>query len=160
TLGVNDRIQFAVNGNITLVSDLPAVTKKLTIEGPGADTLTIDGDFQYRALNVTGTGNADVSGLQFAFCHSGDSGGVARNDGKLSLYHVIVHEGNTEKHGGIVENNGTLIIDECDFNSSYASKFGGAIDNNSFATITNSTISNSSAENAGGAIWSNGTLTL
>src|SRR5436305_9636440 len=51
-----DTITFGVTGTINLVSPLPAINDPVTINGPGADKLTISGGQTYRIFNVTTTG--------------------------------------------------------------------------------------------------------
>lgn len=159
-VGTNDRIQFSVGGDINLTADLPTLTKQLTIEGPGAGQLTIDGGLQYRPFNVSAAGDVTVSGLRAFRGHNAGSGGAALNNGKLTLSRVEFEGNTSDTHGGAVENNGTLVIDRSYFHDNTAAKVGGAVDNNATATITNSTLSNNTAGNNGGAVWSSGTLTL
>jgi predicted outer membrane repeat protein len=160
TIGSNDRIQFSTGAIINLSADLPTLTKKLTIEGPEAGDLVINGGSQYRPFNVGATGDVTVSGLRVFHGHNADSGGGALNAGKLTFSRVEFDSNTADKHGAAIENNGTLVVNESYFHDNVASKVGGAIDNNATATITNSTFSNNTAGNNGGAIWSDGTLTI
>lgn len=160
TVGSNDTVNFAVVGNIALAADLPALTKKLTISGPGAGQLVIDGGSQYRPLQIGANGDVTVTGLRITHAHNADSGGAALNNGKLTLSQVEFEANTSGKHGGAIENNGTLTVNECYFHNNTAAKVGGAIDNNATAVVTNSTLSNNTAGNTGGAVWSDAALTL
>lgn len=160
TVGTNDRINFSVTGTINLASDLPALTKKLTIEGPAASQLTINGSLVFRPINVSAAGDVTVSGLRLYHGTNIDSGGAAINAGKLTFSRVEFDSNTAGKHGAAIENNGTLVVDECYFHDNNALKVGGAIDNNATATITDSTFSKNTSGNTGGAIWSDGTLNL
>ena len=62
---IYDKITFEVQGTITLTSNLPAITQNLTIEGPGAANLTIDGGDLYSGL-VLQSKNMTIGGLTFS----------------------------------------------------------------------------------------------
>lgn len=47
-----DAITFSVTGTITLTADLPNITESLSIDGPGASSLILDGGHTYRAFKV------------------------------------------------------------------------------------------------------------
>ena len=81
TVTLNDRINFSVTGSISLAADLPTVKGKLTIEGPGADKLIINGVNQYRIFNVGANGDPTVAGLRLFQGHDDDSGGAISNSG-------------------------------------------------------------------------------
>ena len=160
TIGVNDQVEFGTVGTIVLSGNLPTVNKKLTIAGPGAGSLVIDGNALYRPFTVGAAGDLSVTGLGVTRGHSATEGGAVLNGGKATFTQVRFEANSSDKHGGVVENNGTLTVDRCQFQGNAAAKVGGAIDNNATATITNSTIADNTAGNNGGAIWSDGTLTL
>lgn len=76
-----DMILFSAFGTITLGSDLPAITENLTISGPGAATLTISGQNQWRGFFADGV-TLRVSGLTISNCHSqGGNGGASGGSG-------------------------------------------------------------------------------
>ena len=60
-----DTINFAVTGTITLTRHLPALLNTVTVTGPGADLLTIDGAGLYNVFNAQGT-TVIISGLTIA----------------------------------------------------------------------------------------------
>src|SRR6185436_6802116 len=88
TVGSTDLITFFVIGTINLGSDLPTINKKLTIEAPGADKLTIDGVLSNRPVSVGAAGDLTLSGIRVYRGHDIDSGGGAINNGKLTLDNV------------------------------------------------------------------------
>ncbi|MCA9189723.1 MAG: hypothetical protein KDA99_29070 [Planctomycetales bacterium] len=131
-----DTITFApgLNGTIHLNgSAQPALQSDLTITGPGANVLTLNGGAESSILTAVGT-SIQVSGL-------GLSNGNAIIGGALT-----------------VETGAVVTIDASDFNSNTATGNGttngdgGAILNRGTLTIRNSTLRNNSAVN-GGAIF-------
>src|SRR5947208_14793728 len=58
-----DTITFAVTGTITLTSGGLPITKNLTISGPGADQLSIDGNQALLVLGIFPDKTAVISGL-------------------------------------------------------------------------------------------------
>jgi len=160
TIGTNDTIQFSTSGTILLGSDLPMMSKKLTIEGPGASSLTVDGNSQHVPFTVSASGDVTISKLTENAGFSATVGGGLLNNGKLTVSQVEFRNNNCGTYGGAVENNGTLTVDQCFFDGNSAQGVGGGLDNNATATVTNSTFQNNSAGNNGGAVWSDGTLVL
>ena len=131
-----DGTVFFFGGSITLGSDLPAITSTLTIAGPGATLVTVNGAGSYRPFTVNGGGNLTLNGLTI-------SGGYANNS-----------------TGGAVNNNGTLTVTNSVItNNSSAgfSSYGGGISNNGTLTVSSSTFSgNIAQDNPGGALASSG----
>ncbi len=134
-----DTIDFSVTGTIALGSELPGITSAVTIDGPGAASLTVSGGRVTRVLRVTPNGTLDLRGVTIA--NGVDSPGA---DG-----------------GGIVNNFGTLTISNSIFSNNSSSVFGGGVANNEgVVTVINSTFSRNTAVSHGGAIFNslNGTL--
>ena len=80
-----DTINFAVTGTITLVSGGLPINKNITISGPGADQLSIDGN---QAITVFGVfyGNvAVISGLTARNAQSG-----ILNNGTLAVTNCVL----------------------------------------------------------------------
>jgi hypothetical protein len=130
-----DTINFdsALNGQtITLTSGELLVNKSISINGPGADNLTVDGNHASRVFHTSRWVTATISGLTIA---NGDAG--------------VDHGG-----GGIQNDHATLLVDNCTVSGNHAA-WGGGVHNdgsNSSAslTVSNSTISGNSAGSAGG----------
>src|SRR5262245_37320435 len=61
-----DSIQFAVKGTINLTRALPELTRSISIEGPGADLLTVrrDTGFFYLIFTVSSSATVGLSGLR------------------------------------------------------------------------------------------------
>ena len=87
-------IVFAVSGTIALGSELPDLTANVTIEGPGASNLTVEGATGTRVLTIDGV-TASISGLTIA-------GGTAPGGGGGA-------------GGGFLNENGTLTVTGCTF---------------------------------------------
>lgn len=158
-------ITFGRTGTITLAQGHLAILKALTISGPGADLLAVDGNHQSREFLVVNA-DARISGLTmrngYECCVGANSfgGGILNFGGTLTLTDVTISGNNSEglQGGGIYNSNGVLIITGSTI-SGNAAGLGGGIENNGTARITNSTISGDSAGVWGG-IGSPGPLTL
>lgn len=162
---------------------LPVIQNNLTIQGPGAGTLTVQrpaANPQTFGIFVINTGfTAAISGLTIT---GGDNtmadGGAIENLGTLTLTNSVitgnsVTSSTTYGYGGGVDNQGTLTVDGCAFsNNSASSTFkagpigaGGAIGcryqagQNPQFRITNSTFSNNTAT-FGGAVQIFGTAQI
>jgi CSLREA domain-containing protein len=158
-------ITFSVTGTITLAHGQLDISKNLTISGPGADQLAVDGNKngrEFRVFEVT----ANMSGLTIENGHVCcdeavfDGGGIF-NLGTLTLTNVTISGNETEVEvGGGIFNAGVLTIFGSTISGNAAGAGGGiANDEIGTATIINSTISGDSASEAGG-IENTGSLTL
>jgi hypothetical protein len=150
-----------VSGTILLTSGQLQISHNVTINGPGANHLAVDGNGQSRVFYKLGW-NSTVSGLTIRNGHvTNDFGGGILNDtGALTLSNCIV-SGNSAHYGGGISNYNfgdasfatlTLTNSTVSGNSAYSgggifnSMFGGG----AFVTISNSTISGNSADFGGG----------
>src|SRR5262245_5668682 len=115
-----DSIQFAVQGTINLTRALPDLTRSISIEGPGANLLTVRRDTggDYRILTVAGGATVSVAGLtatngRVSSIGGTISGGGIYNSGTLTINGSIISGngafGATGRGGGIV-NTGMLVI--------------------------------------------------
>ena len=101
-----DRITFAVSGTITLTSGGLVVTKNITISGPGANQLSIDGNPGTVVFSVdTSATIATISGLTI---RNGVHGIVTF--GTLTVSNCVV-SGNSAV--GIASAGGTLTVSNC-----------------------------------------------
>ena len=139
-----DTIDFAdsVRGTIaTDVGRLTDLTGTITINGPGANALTLTKlpTYNNRLFRLSADANASISGLTL-------TGGVASVDAA---------------DGGAINNpkGGTLAIANCVFTNNSA-RIGGAISNSGTLTITGSTLSGNTVRTFGGAIYNTGTATI
>jgi len=138
-----DTIDFAselAGGTITLTSGELSITDDLTIEGLGADQLTISGNDESRIFQVDDTDdratiNVQISGLSLDDGHAYDGGGIYNRE--------------------------ILTIEDCTLYSNSAfGRVGGGIYNSitGTLTVTNSTLDDNSASLYGGGIYNDGTL--
>jgi hypothetical protein len=117
-----DRITFAVSGAITLTSGGLLVTKNVTISGPGANRLSIDGNQATLVFGVFPQRTVSISGLSI-----------------------------TNGQNGIWNQQGTLTVSNCVLSgNSFAGLYNNAGEGSSGAsmTVANSIISNNSGTGA------------
>src|SRR6266508_1343558 len=164
-----------VTSPINLTSAELLINKNLTIQGPGANVLTVmrpptDATPQFRIFNIQ-SGTVNISGLTItngftadgATGSNGGAGGGISNSGTLMLTGVAVSGNQTGKGG-----------DSSVGPTGGRGGIGGGIYNGGTLTITNSTISGNQTGNggnasgiagngnggAGGGIDNDGTLTI
>ena len=141
----------------------------MTISGPGANNLAVDGNAQSIVFYVNPGKTVTVSGLtvENGYSDAQNSGGGIFNDtATLTLSNCII-SGNS---GSGIGNEGfrgsaTLMVTNRIVSGNTATFNGGGIGNSAdegggLLTITNSTISGNSATVNGGGIFSLGALTV
>jgi len=154
-----DAINFSVTGTIQLGSVLPDLSTDITINGPGANVLTVrrntGGD--YRIFTINNGVTAAFSGLTIANGNlpAGDrGGGIFNRGGTVTITNGTITGNSADGGGGISNQNaGTLTITNSTLsgNSSGIDGGGGGIFNSgSTVTITNSTLSGNSSVNSNG----------
>lgn len=142
-----DTIDFGVAGTISLSTGELLVDKSITISGPGAARLAVDGNLASRVFHVS-------SGVTAAIARLTITNGTGWAD-DLS---------NTG--GGVYNDHATLTLDSCTVSGSYAGYGGGGVHNSSGTlTVTNTTLSGNWAAapgsvGSGGAIFNDGDATL
>jgi len=172
-----DTIVFApsLDGQtITLSGSELDITKSVTIRGPGAGLLTINGGADpannlnptwFRVFAVEKNANVTLSGLTIT-----GGGGTAYGD---PYYFPRPYDND----GGGILNLGTLTVSACTVSGNYVNpvdgnSFGGGIYNAGTLTVSNSTVANNSVgpdpasdvwgspTGDGGGIYNAGTLTI
>jgi len=142
---------------ITLTSGQLAITKSVTIIGPGARQLTISGNNANRVLGIGSGVTASISSLTMTAGNDA-GGGIVNNDGNLTLSSCAVTAGNSSASGGGVVNTNSLTIADSAITNNTAASDGGGVWNQGALTIRNSTISNNTTTTGdGGGVWSNST---
>lgn len=160
-------------GDITFSLPLPAtiyltsaeltIDKPLSIHGPGANLLTVNGNHARRIFNVSGVG-VFIDGLAIrAGATHGDGGGIY-STGMLTLSHSAVL-GNltpdTDARGGGIFNSGTLTVTNSTFSGNTASLGdGGGIYSTGSVNVSASTFADNVAGFAGGLCNNGGLLTI
>jgi predicted outer membrane repeat protein len=179
TLGSNDTIQFNLPSGpqtITLTGGALSLTKNVTINGPGASNLTINGNNQDRDFLIGQIWSenlnlkASLSGLTISGGNNVYGAGLL-NFGTLTVNNcVISNNAAGTSGGGGIYNVGSLTMSNSSLtgNSCGANTDGGGIYNLSSgtATLTNCTLSNNSAGGTGssgsqgGGAFNSGTMNL
>jgi hypothetical protein len=154
---------------ITLAGEL-AIDKNLTIQGPGANALTISGNHAVRVFNIGSVNpvvKVTLSGLTIAEGRgNGEGGGIFDNSlGTLTVSDCTI-SGNSasDGYGGGILNvyNGQVTIENSTISGNISSvgcginNFGGGL-----MTVKNSIIANNTALGSiGGGIYNDGTLAV
>ena len=152
---------------ITLTSgqlELTNTAVPVTIDGPGAASLAIDGDHNDRVFLIDPNVTASISGLTIrdglaAGSYSGlfPSGGGVLNEGTATLTDVTLSGNDGGDHGGGLENTGNVTLTGCTVSGNQAVSGGGLENLFGVMTLTGTTISGDDAEgptlfNIGGAV--------
>jgi HYR domain len=168
-------ITFGVTGTITLTSGALVIAKNLTIQGPGADQLTVQrstaaGTLAFRIFDVSGGKvTASISGLTISNGKDNTfgGGGVSNRDSTLTLSGCTISGNSADFAGGGVTNangDGTVMIVNCTVSSNSVTSiagFGGGLQNTGTMMITNSAVSgNSVPHGTGGGIENDNQMTL
>ena len=101
-----DTITFAVSGTITLTSGGLPVTKNLTISGPGADQLSIDGNQALLVFGIFPDKTAAISGLTV---RNGQIG-IWNEQATASINNCVISGHSVE---GLLNHAGTLAVSNC-----------------------------------------------
>ena len=177
----NTTVTFApsVTGTITLTSGaLPNVTQNLTLTGPGAGVLAVDGNQASRVFAIM-AGRVAISGLTIQNGHPpasnadpfiGEGGGVYNGDGNgydngtVTLTGCTLAGNTAGSDGGGIFNAGTLTLNGCTLsgNTEAGGFGGGGIRNDGALTLTGCTLSGNSVHsgNGGGGIFNDRSLTM
>lgn len=172
----------ALSGEIIFLASELLIDKPLTIEGPGAANLTIDGEESTRLVYIAGV-NVSISGLTFENGRPGTPGksqakGVSfpdggaiyieqtavpakdvRGDNATVIVENCVFTANSGGNGGAIFNGADLFVDSCTFSNNFGTDSGGAvagIGSLSNTSITNSTFSENGADGHGGGVYIGG----
>ncbi len=125
-------INITATGTITLQSALPTISQDLTINGPGASSLMIDGAGSYQVFNIA-SGTVSISGLTISN-GSAEVGGGIYNSGSLTLTNCTISGNSVSAYigngGGILNYGGTLTVTNCTIfgnsvSGEYAASGGG-----------------------------------
>ena len=150
TVDSQEIISFAagLHGTIDLTQALPNLVNNISINGPGASSLIVNGNDANFSVFTVNSGETNISGVTIT-----GGGGSSFEETTVFVW------------GGGITNNGTLIVNGCIFTSNSANSVtgGGAILNSGLLTVTNSTFYDDSANingGMGGAICTSGPLTI
>ena len=155
-----------MSGAILLTSGELFVDKSVTINGPGAANLAVDGNHSDRVFQVANPVTVTISGLTITngSVVSSDVGGGIYNDGStLTVSDCAIVANFASFGGGIYNGHSTLTVNNCTLSGNSAGVGGGiynAGSNSGSATLTinNSTLSGNSGGIGGGGIYNDGTF--
>ncbi len=153
-----DTILFspALSGTLTLTDGaLPTISAAMTIQGPGANVLTIDAHGQSRILELSASANLTLSGLTLANGSAYTGGGIFNSrGGTLTLVGCTVSGCKaTGASGGGIVNYGTLTLTDSTLSGNSASLDAGALYNVvGTLSLTNCTVSGNTAQ-TGAALY-------
>jgi hypothetical protein len=158
----NGTIFFApeLQGTITLNSQL-LIDKNLTIDGPGANLLSLSGNNASRVLQINNGATVTLEGLTIANGFGDNlTGGGIENNGTLTISNSRITN-NRANYGAGINNTGSLTILNSTIDNNTAIYRGGGI-NADMGTVNiyNSTISGNRAGEGGGIFQTSGTLIL
>ena len=154
---------------INLTGALPDLSTDMTINGPGANVLTVKRNTapNYRIFTIT-SGNVTIDAVTISNGNSAglpsDAGGGILNlsSGTVNITNSTI-SGNSGigGGGGILQNTGTLNITNSTISGNSGVSGGGIFLNGGLTNITNSTISGNFATGDGGGLRNSfGTLTI
>ncbi len=159
SIPVSDPNCVAGSCTINLMQALPPLSTNMSINGPGADKLTVrrlsTGD-NYSIFTVTATGTVTLSNLTISngVAQGGARGGGIRkaNAGTVNVTNCVIKDNVSQASGGgVAIGVGTLNLTNSTVNDNEADFIGGGIVVGSgTANITNSTIHNNLADHGGG----------
>jgi len=151
--GSGDTVTFALSPPCTTINLTGTLNigVNLTIAGPGADALTVNGNGSQSVFSVGSV--ATISGLSIENGGGGVGGGIY-NTGVLTVANSTVSNNTSSSDGGGIYNTGTLAVDNSTVADNTSSYSGGGIES-AFATLTvsNSTLSGNTASQFGGGIY-------
>jgi predicted outer membrane repeat protein len=148
------------------------ITSSMTIDGPGAEMLTINAGGSSCVFVAESGATVGLLGMTVSNGSSPDGGAVYIKSGATIAIYQMAFSSNvsnsSNKGGGAISNYGSLTVSQSVFNGNTANgdsgsgACGGAIADYHLASasVDTSTFSNNSAAGCGGAIYNDGTLTV
>ncbi|AFY47882.1 FG-GAP repeat protein [Nostoc sp. PCC 7524] len=145
--------QSLTGGTISLTLGTLNLNRNITIQGLGANNLTVDGNNTFSIFSINNNANTNISGLTLV---NADNTAIV-NNGTLILSDSIVRNSRGRFAGGI-ENQGNLTVINSKINNNIEEEGegGGGIFNQGNTTLIDTTISN----NSSGGILNNSSFIL
>jgi parallel beta-helix repeat protein len=134
----------------------------VTIQGPWANLLTVNGGGKSRVFDVEG-GSAAISGLTVSGGQAGSGGGLYNDGGSLTLTDCTVTDNSAQYGGGVANvNSGTTTLTDCTVSGNSVSITGGGlVCSSGTLALSDTTVSRNSAQAGGGlANLTTGTTTV
>src|SRR5436309_3135714 len=153
----NDTIDFSVSGTITLTTGHLEVRKNLTISGPGAANLAVNGNGSSRVFFINSifvskivsiSGLTITNGSASGFYPGLYGGGIYNYHATLTLSNCTVSGNSATYDGGGIYNAGqggsaALTVNNCTLSANSTAAWGGGIFNDALAGSATVTIANS-----------------
>jgi hypothetical protein len=153
---------FDTPRTITLIGGPLALTDTatITIDGPGANLLTVSGNNASRVFDIS-AGSAALSGLTISGGNADKGGGLLNSGGTLTLTNCTISgDAATVQGGGIATRfGGTTTLYDCLVSSDTAPAGGGVFNSQSTLSLVNATLIGNSATTQGGALYNSGGAT-
>ena len=161
-------IYFTVAGTINLTAALPDIATDMTVDGPGANVLTVrrNSSGNFRIFTVTAGVRANINGLTITNGEPtpGTGGGGVSNSGTLGMNAVTVSNNSAVAGAGILNSGpGVLNLTNSTLSGNAAGSGGGGgiLNSGGRANVVNSTISGNAGGFGGGGIFNfAGTLSV
>jgi CSLREA domain-containing protein len=162
-------INFASNlsGTITLNLGQLSINKSLTIEGSGANVLTVSGNNQSRVFSIANAATVEINGLTIANGYLGfDAGAGIYNAGNLTIFNSMIRNNRAGGGSAIANTQGAKLnlYNSTVYNNistsggiGYFLNSGAAITNLGTMTMQNTTVSHNQALVS---VFNNGALTI
>ena len=160
------QFQSGLTGSIVLTSGQIPVTNSVTIPGPGAATLSVDGNNASGILFITGPSATDVSVSDLTLTHgkNNNAGGAIGSSGNystnLSINNAVLSGNTAVGRGGAIYNYGSLTIQNSTVSKNNSGDEGGGIYSSGPTNVQNTVVSGNNATDSGGGIDAHGSLTL
>ncbi|WP_341530276.1 choice-of-anchor Q domain-containing protein [Nostoc sp. UHCC 0302] len=145
---------------ITLSGSSLQITDDLSIQGTGADLLTINGDHTSSVFEVSNGLSVEIAGLTVTNGYSSNLSGGIVNNGTLTLLNSAINN-NFGYFGSGIYNSGSLTLLDSSINENLGYK-GSGVYNSGTLTVQDSTVSKNYTQSDGsaGGIYNSGTLTV
>jgi len=158
-IGFDVEGQFAEPRVVTLTASL-TVAKDLTIEGPGRDSLTLDGGGDVRVFNVVSSSALTIQDMAFQDGFTSDSGGAVNVEGggTLRATRCAMVDGQASEGGAIACDDCTVEISDCTFLGNSAADGGAIVMREGTLTVDGSTFGGTESDEPNTALQSGGAI--
>lgn len=123
----------------------------ITINGPGANLLTISGNNQTQVIYINSDQNITINALTIANGFNNEGGGIQAGAANLTINDSVIKNNSATFEGGGIYG-GNLILNRTTVSGNFSGTEGGGIWGNRIS-ITDSTVSNNTANSRGGGFY-------
>ncbi|MBX7105147.1 MAG: hypothetical protein K1X57_13785, partial [Gemmataceae bacterium] len=148
----NSANTITLSGSQLTIND---TTDALTIQGPGANRLSINADQKSRVFGVAVGTVVTLNGLTITGGNSGAGGGII-NSGTLTINDSAITGNTSSSFGGGIESYGALTVNRSTISNNVAGTNGGIdVFNGSLFLMINTTVTGNSAGGGTGGVYTN-----